>query len=443
MTDFITDLKQDILTANPDILPDWAEHCAIAPLSTIVHEAQVIEKTALLRLNLYMLTIGPPGIGKSLPMMVWTRPIVAQTGELINRDLFFPSRSSVPSFIEYVNEGKEEEQIPRNVGILIRDEFSGMFKEFRNADWQSDAMEFVSEMYDGTYQKRSTIKHGLSTVSDLYACMITATTPYFVSKLDKEFYIQGTGNRFLYSYHAMEDYNPKEIDPLDYFSEDWKYRNKKIDGYASRLQQLHEKKVEYVIVDQEAGILWAKYKLACEQQWKERGIKDPLGWEYHPIKRYAEFALKLSGIYAISEYIDKIIEFTDKRWETEGRSVFVRKKHMQRAIDLVERNRKQFEQIVLLKYKNVPKEQAKSLEDKAKSMLIYLSSAKGGILTNNDWKDTQDITANPNEFIQLRNMCVKRRWAEQIEEKDVPEDIRRDLGIIYPATKIYRFIEQL
>ncbi len=442
MGDFISDLKKDILTAIPDVQELWAELCAIAPLATILHNAHIVEKIAPMKLNLIMLAIGPPGISKSLPMMNWALPIIERTGRRIERDLLLPSRSSVPGFIKYVNEGNEEGQIPRNVGILIRDEFSGMFKELRKADWQSDGMEFISEMYDGTFQKRATIKDGVIEINNLYASMITATTPYFVNKLDNEFYIQGTGNRILYSFYDIEQWNPEEIDPIDFFSKNWQYRNKKFDEYAYKLQQLHEKEVRQIYVDSEPGTLWAEYKLKCDQEWKEKHKKDPLGWEHHPIKRYAEFALKLAGIYATSENVDKITNFiSEERWEKQEHCIPLNINHMQRAIELVEKNRENFKQMVILKNKNIPRVKPTSLEDKAKSMLIPLTNAKVGILTSSQWRKKQDITASPNEFTQLKDICVNKGWAIQIDEKDVPNDIKEGLGNIYPATKIFKFIE--
>jgi hypothetical protein len=440
MGDFINDLKKDIRIAIPDISEDWAEFCAIAPLSTILHEARVIEKTAPLKLNLFMITIGPPGIGKSIPMLDWTKSIIQRTGDLINRDLLLPPRSSVEGFIKYVcGENCEEPNPPRNTGILIRDEFSGMFRGLRSKDWQSEGMEFLSEMYDGTFQKRYTTRHGLNLIDDLYASLITATTPYFTSELDKEFYIQGTGNRFLYSFHDIEEYNPEKTDPLDYFSEKWSFRNKKIDEYAKRLQKLYNKKIHRLIIHQEPGKLWSDYEYDCKKEWKEKLKKDPLGWDFHPIKRYPELALKLSGIYAISDKADKIIQYTDTRWEMEEHDLSIGEKHMKRAIDLLDRNQENFKNLVKMKMKYIPQKKPKSIEDMARLMARTIANSKEGILPWKEWRETQSISGNRNEIFQLRDICVRRGWVKEINQKEVPKKIRNRFEV-YPSTKFYQYV---
>ena len=215
MSDFIEDLKNDILRSMSDASPVWAEFCAIAPLATILKDAKIIEQEKPMHLNLMMLMVAPPGIKKSLPMTSFTYPILKETGRLIGKDLILPSRSSVPGFIKEVNRKIGErknsngeithEGIPtHDQGIIMRDEFSAMFEGMRKDGWQSDGMEFISEMYDGIFQKRATTSHGLNFVENLYANLISCTTYRFLGMMDPEFFIQGTGNRFLYCHYNME-----------------------------------------------------------------------------------------------------------------------------------------------------------------------------------------------------------------------------------------------
>ena len=56
-------------------------------------------------------------------------------------------------------------------------------------------MEFISEMYDGNFQKRFTTSHGLNMAESIYGNLITATTPHFITLLDPQFFIQGTGEQ--------------------------------------------------------------------------------------------------------------------------------------------------------------------------------------------------------------------------------------------------------
>lgn len=427
MGDFISDLKNDILTSMPDISEDWAEYCAIMPLSTILHNAKIIEKERTMNLNLFVINIGPSGIKKSLPMTSFTIPIIRKVGDNVMRDFILPSRSSVPGFIKYVNEGGKEDENGeviqlRDAGILARDEFSGFFSGARKQDWLSDWMEYLSEMYDGIFQKRVTTTHGLHFIEDFYGTLITCTTYYFINQMDDEFFTQGTGNRFLYNLFGAEDYEVKKVDPVDYFSESWATkREDALDSYSKRLSSLYEKEIEKIYVDyNDAGTLWSDYKEQCELEWKQKAMDDPLGWDYYPIKRYAEFALKLSGIYAVSENIDKIISCPSSAWD---HSVMIELRHMEKGIALVEKNRLNFEKIAEIKRKYIPKDKPKSNIDKIKAMLGVLVD-EGGTLATNDWIDKTDIVGNRNEKVELKRHCISKGWVKTIGFSEATQEQR-------------------
>ena len=419
----------------PDISPLWAEYCSISTLAPVLQNARIIEKEKPMSLNLIMLMIGPPGIKKSLPMFAWTYPILKSLGEKIGRELLIPSRSTVEGLIKYVND-TEVGQPLRDAGIIIRDEFSGLFNQLRNANWQSDGMEFISEMYDGIYQKRVTTTHGLNDIETLYANLISATTPYFIEKLDSEFFIQGTGNRFLYCYLELKDYTVEEIDPVDYFRQSWGNERKgSLDKHTTRLEKLYNKNITEIYVDGEAALLYSQYKKNCEMEWKAKGVKDPYGWAYHPIKRYPELALKLSGLYSISAFIDSIPDMP-----TNPPEVIVLKEHMEKAISLVEENRKSFKKIVELKDKIIPREKPTSLQGKARAIAAVFIDVEGKILTSGSWFDKQDITENTNLFNKLKQICLDREWVKEIDHNELTEEEVERLGI-QAATKVYRYVE--
>lgn len=435
MSDFINDLKEDIITSMPDVSPLWALYCSIVVLASILPNAKIIEKEKPLKLNLIMLMIGPPGIKKSLPMFSWTYPILKRLGEKIGRDLIIPSRSTVEGLIKYINEAGVS-QPSRNVGIIIRDEFSGLFNQLRNANWQSDGMEFISEMYDGIYQKRATTTHGLHEIKMLYANLISATTPYFVGKLDPEFFIQGTGNRFLYCYLGLSDYTVKEIDPIDYFKPTWESeRENSLEKYVTQLEKLHKKNVEEIYVDEDAALLYSQYKKDCETEWKTKGMNDPIGWEYHPIKRFPELALKLSGLFSVSAFIDGI-----PRMPTNPPEVIILKEHMEKAISLVEESRKSLLKIIELKHKMIPREKATSLGDKARAILMFVINSEKKMLTAGSWWKKQDITSNTNAFNKLKQLCVANGWVEEIASGDLTDEEKETLDI-KNASKVYKYVE--
>lgn len=450
MSDFIEDLKGDILKAMPDVSPVWAEFNAIITLSTLLNKARIIEQEKPLGLNLIMLIIAPPGIKKSLPMTSFTYPILKETGELIGKDLILPSRSSVPGFIKVLNEREEDvinrkgEVIQRgepihNQGIVIRDEFSGLFKGMRTEGWQSDGMEFISEMYDRIFQKRATTKHGLHAVEDLYGNLLSCSTYHFLSMMDPEFFTQGTGNRFLYCHYGADEYEVKPIDSEEYFRESWgSKRDNTINKYSGLLRNIYNKCIKKIYITG-GGELYGNYRERCEIEWKEECEKDPMGWKHHPIKRYPELALKLAGIYAVSNKIERIIKMPDEKWDY---SVCVEERHMKKAIMTVERNREHFKEIVAIKGKNIDKEKPKSIEDEAKYALGFLASAPEQILSSVKWLALIPY-GNRNKKIEIKRYCLIKGWIEVVGYKEVDEETREKLEMCGNQAQLVKYVKGL
>lgn len=450
MFDFIDSLKCDILQAMPDVCPDWAEYNAIIQLSTILKDARIIEQEKPLHLNLIMVMIAPSGIKKSLPMTAFTYPILKETGSLIKKDLILPSRSSVPGLIKLLNktEGDRvdkdgniiEKGLPiHNQGIMIRDEFSGLFKGMRTEGWQSDGMEFISEMYDGIFQKRATTTHGLHKVEGLYANLITCTTYYFLGKMDPEFFTQGTGNRILYCHYGADEYEVKNIDPDEYFKESWgDERKDSLDRYAELLKKIYDRNIKKVYIGG-GGDIYANYRRQCETEWKQKCEEDPLGWDYYPIKRYPELALKLSAIYAISHRSEVILSIPDDKWD---HTVCVERKHMERAIATVERNREHFRKIVEIKNRMIPMEKPKSNEAKAKYALGILANSPGGMLPSAEWLALMP-ESNSNKKYGIKRYCLSKGWVKIFGHKDIDEETRIKLEMESNRAQIVKYIKGL
>lgn len=449
MSDFIGDLKNDILKVMPDASPLWCEYCAIIPLSTILHNARIIEQEKPMSLNLYILMIAISGMKKSLPMTAFTYPILKETGRLIDKDLILPSRWSVPGFIKEVGKQRGEKKnrageitqkgIPtHDQGVIMRDEFSSMFKGMREDGWQSDGLEFLSEMYDKIYQKRATTSHGLNLLTELHANLISCSTYRFIGMMDPEFFIQGTGNRFMYCHYSMDDYKVERLDWQTYFNETWdKQKSGLIQKNADLLKGIHQRDVRKVYIDGGAE-LYADYKFECDQEWKRKGIADPKGWTYQPIKRYHEFALKLSALYAISDRLEVILKMPHDRWDN---SVSVEKSHMERAIKTVEEMRKQFEEIVHIKERDMPKARVETQEARAKAIVTTLVSSKYGMLNAGEWMKAQIIAKGDRDFNRLREVCVSQKYVDVLTFKDMTEEQREYFGTESHNIKFYRYKE--
>lgn len=412
MADFVDDLKKDILTAMKDVNPTWAEMNALVTLSTLCRNTVIIEREKPMRLNIMALNIGPSGIKKSLPMTGFTLPIIEGIGCCVEKDLILPSRSSVEGMIKYLGEEKDNKKLNCDHGAIIRDEFSGLFRELRNKDWQSDGMEFISEMYDGIFQKRVTVKGGTLRVPHFYGTLISCSTPYFVSSMDYNFFIQGTGNRFLWGLTTAEEYTVLDEDSMDYFQEQNEHRrNDCLEKHIDRGAQIYNLDLQKLYVfacgdEDDAGRIWLDFKKDCETVWKQKSIEDPRGWNYHIIKRYPEFALKLAGLYHISKNFESMVKHPEIPTPILAEDVI-------RAMSFVEKVNTNFEKIVLMKRTHIESEKPTTDEDRIRAFLGYLMQRKHGMATTMEWYDSVPF-GNRNKKVEWKDYCINKGWVEEV-----------------------------
>jgi hypothetical protein len=103
-----------------------------------------------------------------------------------------------------------------------------------NKSYLGDVLEFLSELYDGSIQKRATRTVGIEESQNICINFIGASTPYIFSIMDIGFFIQGTGNRFLYIFNDAN----LEPTPKDFFLADISKfeRDVQITSFAERLK---------------------------------------------------------------------------------------------------------------------------------------------------------------------------------------------------------------
>jgi len=444
---FIESLKGDILESIPSVSPHWAELNAIATLTTILNDVEIVEKEGNLKLNLLILGIGISGITKSLPMTGFTYQILKHYNNKCSVDVLLPTRSSVEGFIKYLCEKDEDTDVLLHTyGTIIRDEFSGLFSQLRKQGWQSDGMEFISELYDGIAQKRITITHGLHDSDNIYCNMISCSTYHFVNNMDAEFFTQGTGNRILWEHMDINKYQISEIDQSDYFSMDWdKTHNITYEKYSDLLINIKQANITklYVNTTDGAGELWAKYRYKCDKQWKELAVKDTLGWDFHYIKRKAELVLKISGIYAISDLAPQI-KIEDGKVVSPSRKTLdsfpIRKKDMEKAIKLVDCSGRRFKEITTIKRMNISTKKPESLIEIARSILLPLYRSEYKMLVNGTWMSAITTETNSNKRADLRDICINQKWVELVKLND---EIKDALGVKSNNAQVYRYVAGL
>lgn len=276
----------------------WAEAISLNMLSTVMGpERYISDEKGKLNLNVWSLIIGPSGIGqKTTPIKTYLLPILAKTTEELpdKYPLILPSRYSVERMIAYMAE--------KNLGSIVRDEFTSMFKEAYSKEYLADSLEFLSELYDGIIQPRATWGHGINKMTKCYVTLIAATTPYLYKVMKPDFFTQGTGNRILLIVFDVENVEDKKLNHETFFRGPAfeEKRENFIDDIAEHLAKLRHARVRYFIPDEDAARIWTKYELECRTISKKRFKKNTFDIHYSYLSRLPEMALKLAGLYAVS-----------------------------------------------------------------------------------------------------------------------------------------------
>jgi len=292
--DFIVDFKNFILKHVPTN-PDWAESVATNVLATVLdRKVHIMTKIGRLHPNLFFLVIGPSGLAyKTAPIKYYAMPTLIKYGELTDTKPLIPSRFSVEGLIEYLS-------TMQSSGVIIRDEFSSIFKDTRK-QYIADVLEFLSELYDCTIQKRFTRKAKLEETLDVCVSLMSATTPYIFSLMDPSFFVQGTGNRILYIWSKVE-----KLQKTDkwFFLSGHRSRQKEeqLGAFAQRLAELRktiDKKGVLQPIFYQAEDMVA-FRDEMQLKTKELYEKDPQGIEHIYLARMAEMAIKLAAIKGVS-----------------------------------------------------------------------------------------------------------------------------------------------
>ncbi len=295
---FIYDFEKLILSAHPTN-ELWARSISINALdAALTYDTFVRTELGPLRLANHFLMIGPSGLAnKSSPMMNMLIPLLSMFEELADKEIFLPSRFSVEGMIEYLAKTGTKS------GSLIRDEFSSMIKDINSKKYMAEGLEFMSEMMDGYIHKRYTRSTKTQHPRNVFVNIISATTDYIYEKIDIAFFMQGTGNKFMYIFE--DAVKAKKIKPESLIFTNLPDHQEELQDLAYRLFKLHqnlpqrigfeEGKANKMITD-----FWNKNYVISRKRYEE-DRHDPI---YQYLVRLHEKAIKLAALHAISYNID-------------------------------------------------------------------------------------------------------------------------------------------
>ena len=301
---FIEQYSDFILDAIPTSRM-WSESVATSMLATVIGGTKkTVTRRGQLNLNPWFMYIGTSGIAnKTTPLKYFASPMIQTVEEQLSTtlennkpvSLIFPSRFSIEGLIQYMTKHSSE-------GIIIRDEFTSAFKDMTK-DYMADLAEFLSEMYDGTVQKRYTRSAHLEQTKPAFVTFLAATTPFLYSILKLDFFLQGLGNRILYITDDVEsrraereEYDNFYQNPTDIIQ----YRTEKFNEYATDLVLIRKSPIRFVFPNREAGDLILNYKYEIESELISRSKVNVYDVYAPYMSRLPESVYKLTALHTIS-----------------------------------------------------------------------------------------------------------------------------------------------
>ncbi len=426
--DFVSSMTTFILEHIPYASKEWAEANAYTILSTAVGpEKYVRSPYKPLRLNTMALMIGPSGLAmKSVVMWGFTYPILVKLGEILELDLIVPNRYSIEGMIEYLS-------TVSSYGAFVRDEFTAVFKE-TSKSYLGDSLEFLSEIYDGTMQKRYTRRTKLEQTLNVYVPIISATTPYLYKIMKPSFFVQGTGNRPRYPIYELQDNEP-DFTPDFSLDMDLK-KTRRFDYFAERLALFYKCPVKAIQLTPESVDVWADFNKRIREEGKKRYRKDPFDLTYTYILRSPERVLKYSALRRLSSHLTTIEKYNQP-------ALPVMKEDILYAIEEEKKSIENFHKMLRQWKMWGRKEQATfSKRDQIWQLCSVLASAPNRMFTAQQWETTQDLV-NVNAFYELKKKALVKGWIREVDRKEVTDKSERmRLEFKYPATKVFTITKE-
>lgn len=343
---------EDFIVHHTGASRDWARCNALFTLSAGVgNKVKVYTMVgAPIQLNLYVLGVGPSGVGiKTVPMMNYSRSVLKSLEGLTRTKFILPSSFTPEGLHEYFlsNEVPEKDgaYAVTGSGGIIKDEFSRLVIDVRAKLYLSGMMEFLNELDDGFIKSRYTKEGKYQREVEVFVSLITASTPYLFTVLRRDFFTLGTGNRFLYVYCLPEEI--KRSDPSLYFTPDFDYEQN-VTKFAKVLQAYNENcENRTLIFSREASDLLTSYEYSKKKEALTSYKEDILNIIYPYKDRLPIKTFKIASLEAIDRQ-------GHIPWKNDKDSVIdVEMEDAKYSIDFVERCFGHFQTLIDVVWKEV------------------------------------------------------------------------------------------
>ena len=420
---------QDDVCERLDCPKEIGATTGIAVTSTLAYQFEHHNKLGPLKPNLFQLVIGESGVGKTL-LMIYTEAALkcvsdALSHDVVNKDysLLGPNDFSPEGCVKYLAERYSEEDRSesykhRNM-IIIKHEAAELIKCLAKS-YQSTLMEFYSSLFDGTRIHRELSKANTE-VKGHYVTFLGGTTSSIYPHLDREFFLQGLGNRMLPIMFDYENDSEDKLTAADFFG-DGVTSSFHPETYRNDMLSLVTIVKKEVQPNPDAAEIWVTYKKAKIKQSRLTLKNEPRGVEHIYMQRMPGTALKLAMLSAISRVAGSccnqgnlLMDVDDMKWAI-GRT-----------------------EIHLDHHRRMTEDWSRSMMDRhieaTRSGLISMcdafKDAQDGFLTQNELVTIMGVTKN-NFFTDLLRTAVDRGDIVLIPPevmKSLPNDVKVRHGI--------------
>jgi hypothetical protein len=316
----------DFVTESLPITRRRAEISGAILLSTAVgHNRFVWTDIGELRLNLVGIVIGGSAVEcKSPERNYFNKPLIDTLSKKVGQKLTLAAKFTTESMTKYLSYIGEKGET-HNEGIVLGDELTRMFMEAKHKDYMTGSMEYLSQLCDNYVEETMTIKRGTEYAPFCYVNMLTYTTFYILRMLEDDFFIQGTGARFLWYVSDKVDLVERNDSFFDFTGGPDKIRAQKIESFANRLLQIRkdctraaaEEKAQ-VIPAGKANDVLLDYYVETQNRARKMFNEDALDPEVGLVGKIAANSFKLAALHAIgcnrSGLAGEAITIEDAEW---------------------------------------------------------------------------------------------------------------------------------
>lgn len=304
--------------------PDVAEACALVLLSTVCHLFTLYDKKGALKMNLWMLIIGDSGSGKSIPIGYVEKTLRELEKRFQDTDqnnclkFLGPTDFSPEGLTRYLcMKVKDTNEILHRVMVIIKQEAAELVKNMSKS-YQANSFEFYCLLHDGARIFRRLVDRE-DEVEGQYVTFLGATTDSIYPYMEREFFLQGTGNRMLPV--IIEAQKNQEETTYDEFFGGGQQQSFNPSNYLTDLHRVILLGDMEIAPTREAGEMWLDY------EWAKLEERERIKGENHGdldaifLLRMPPVALKLAALSSISRNIRGMkqgeviqIEVDDMKW---------------------------------------------------------------------------------------------------------------------------------